>query len=188
MNKVSIGATLILVVYLGNAISEVFVRENHSARYQRADPMLLSDSGGNPWALPDPRQERGRLPSYITDPKYATKEDIETRLNHADKAQQESGAYPQQQGQTSYGTPSGLPQVPQIYAPYGMSYGIQPGYPTYPAYPSYPGNPGYGGLPGMGSTYPGDITGFGGDPLITPYGNIYGNVLPYQEITPTPGH
>jgi hypothetical protein len=182
MNKVSIGVTLILVVFLGNAISEVYVRENHSAQYQRADPMLLAGSGGNPWALPDPRQERGRLPSYITDPKYATKEDIETRLNHADKAQQESGAYPQQQGQSIYGTPSGLPQLPQIYAPYGMSYGIQPGYPAYPAYP------GYGGLPGLGMPYPGDITGFGGNPLITPYGNIYGNVLPYQDITPTPDH
>jgi len=180
MNKVSIGVTFFLVVFLGNAISEVFIREDHSAPYQRADHMLLAGSGNNPWALPDPRQERGRLPSYITNPKYATKEDIETRLNHADKAQQESGAYPQQQRQTSYGTPLGLPQVPQIYTPYGMSYGIQPGYPAYPGYP------GYGGLPGLGSPYPGDITGFGGNPLITPYGNIYGNVVPHQETTPIP--
>lgn len=84
----------------------------------------------------------------------------------------------QQQGQTGYGLPSGLPQAPQIYAPYSMPYGIQPGYPAYPAYP------GYGGFPGMGSPYMGDITGFGGNPLITPYGNIYGNVVPYQDTRP----
>jgi hypothetical protein len=181
MNKVSIGVSLILVVFLGNAISEVLIREDHSAPYQRGDQTLLADSGANPWALPDPRRERGRLPSYITDPKYPTKEDIETRLNHDNKAQQERSTNMQQQGQTGYGLPSGLPQAPQIYAPYSMPYGIQPGFPAYPAYPAYPG---YGGFPGMGSPYMGDITGFGGNPLITPYGNIYGNVVPYQETRP----
>ncbi|MGD2160625.1 MAG: hypothetical protein PVG12_07245 [Gammaproteobacteria bacterium] len=182
MNKVSIGVSLILVVFLGNAISEVFIREDHSAQYQRADQMLLAGSGDNPWALPDPREQRGRLPSYITNPKYPTKEDIETKLNHDNKAQQDRRTNTQQQGQVPYGAP-GLPQVPQMYAPYSMPYGIQPGYPAYPAYPAYPG---YGGLPGMGSPYMGDITGFGGNPLMTPYGNIYGNVVPYQETRPVP--
>ncbi len=181
MNKVSVGISLILVVFLGNAISEVLIREDHSARYQRADQMLLAESGGNPWALPDPRRERGRLPSYITNPKYPTKEDIETRLNDDNKAHQGGSTNTQQQGQTPYATPPGLPQVPQIYAPYSMPYGMQPGYPAYPAYP------GYGGLPGLGSPYMGgDITGFGGNPLMTPYGNIYGNVVPYQETRPVP--
>jgi hypothetical protein len=181
MNKVSVGISFILVVFLGNAISEVFTREDHTAQYQGADRMLLAESGGNPWALPDTRRQRGGLPSYITDPRYPTREDIETKLNHGNREQQESGTSRQQQGQQGYGSPLGLPQVPNIYTPYGygMPYGVQPGYPAYPAYP------GYGGLPGMGSPYMGDITGFGGNPLVTPYGNIYGNVVPYQETAPT---
>jgi hypothetical protein len=178
MNKVSVGISFILVLFLGNAISEVFTRDEHTAQYQGADRMLLAESGNNPWALPDRRQERGRLPSYITDPRYPTKEDIETKLNHGNKEQPDSGRYTQQQGPAGYGVPPGLPQIPNIYSPYGMPYGMQPGYPAYPAYP------GYGGLPGMGSPYTGDITGFGGNPLITPYGNIYGNVVPHQETAP----
>jgi hypothetical protein len=39
-------------------------------------------------------------------------------------------------------------------------------------------------MPGMGTPYMG-APGFGGNPLITPYGNIYGNVVPYQEKQPS---
>jgi len=193
MKKVSIGIAFLLVVFLGNAISEGFIRGGAPMQYQQADQMLIAESGGNPWARPDPRQQRGRLPSYITNPRYATQEDIETKLNHGNKEQNNS-AQPaqqmqqhqlQQQQQPGYGAGVGLPQIPHIYAPYSaMQYGYQPGYPSYPSYPSYPG---MGGAPGMGSPYMGNIPGFGGNPLVSPYGNIYGNVVPYQQAAPSSG-
>jgi hypothetical protein len=68
-----------------------------------------------------------------------------------------------------------------------MQYGLNPGYPAYPGYPSYPG---WGGLQGLGTPYMGNITGFGGNPLLTPYGGIYSNVVPYQQqqtTTPSSG-
>jgi len=188
MKKVSIGIAFLLVVYLGNAISEGFIRGGAPVQNQHADQMLLAESGGNPWARPDPRQERGRLPSYITNPRYATEEDRVTILNHGNKEQNSSGRPAQQQRQQQqnqqqqlpgYGAGVGLPQIPHIYAPYsGMQYGYQPGYPSYP---------GMGGVPGLGTPYMGNPPGFGGNPLVSPYGNIYGNVVPYQQTAPSSG-
>jgi len=174
MNRASVGIAFITVVILDNAISEDFSRGDNPAQYQGASQVILAGSGDNPWAAPDPRQRRGRLPSYITNPKYATKEDLETKLNDGNKQRSNSSipAQPLQQVQPGYGAPLGLPAVPHIYAPY-----YQPGYPAYP---------GAGMMPGMGAPYMGN-PGFGGNPLITPYGNIYGNVVPYQESKPSSG-
>jgi len=175
MNKVSVGVAFVLVVFLGDAISDGFSRGDDTTQYQGANRVLLADSGDNPWAIPQQRRRRGGLPSYITDPKYATKEDVETKLSDGNKEQSNSGkqAQPQQQAQPGYGAPLGLPAVPNIYAPYsGAPYGYQPGYQTYPAYP------GSGVMPGLGTPYMGGGTGYGGNPLLTPYGNIYGNVPP----------
>ena len=189
MKKVSIGIACLLALLLGDAISEGLMHNGALMQYQRADPMLIAGSGDNPWALPDPRQRRGQLPEYITNPQYATQEDIETKLNRGNQQQNLGGIPAQQQQlqqqQPGYRTGVGLPLIPQIYAPYsGMQYGYQPGYQAYPAYPSYPG---LGGLPGLGTPYMGNITGFGGNPLLTPYGNIYGNVVPYQQTQPSSG-
>ncbi len=233
MKKVSIGIALLLAVLLDDAIAEGFIQGGASV-HQRAGQMMMADSGGNPWALPNRGQQRGQLPEYITNPRYATQEDIETKLNFNSSQQniygqpvpqqqfQQPQQLPQQQfqqplpqqqsqqqlpqqqyqqqqyqqqqyqqqqyqqqPQPGYGTGMALPQLPYIYAPYtGAMYGYQPGYPTYPALPSYPG---LGALPGVGAPYTGNITGFGGNPLLTPYGNIYGNVLPYQQAVPSTG-
>ena len=168
---VSVCIAFVLVVFLDNAISGGYSRGEDPAQYQGASQMLLAESGDNPWARPRQRQGAGGLPSYITNPKYATKEDVETKLNDGNKQRSSSGipAQPLQQVQPGYGAPLGLPAVPQIYAPY-----YQPGY------------PGAGMMPGMGMPYMGG-PGFGGNPLITPYGNIYGNVVPYQESRPSSG-
>ncbi len=171
---VSVGVAFVLVVFLGTAISGGITRGNDPAQYQGANQVLLADSGDNPWARPQQRQGTGGLPSYITNPKYATKEDVETKLNNGNKQRSNSGipAQPQQQAQPGYGAPLGLPTVPHIYTPYSAQpYGYQPGY------------PGAGMMPGMGSPYMGG-TGFGGNPLTTPYGNIYGNTVPYQQTQP----
>ena len=170
---VSVGVAFVLVLFLGNAISGGLARGDDPALYQGANQVLLAESGGNPWARPQQPHRGGTLPSYITNPKYATKEDVETKLNDVNK-QRSSGnqVQPQQQVQPGYGAPLGLPAVPHIYTPYPASpYG-------YPAYP------GAGMMPGMGTPYMGG-TGFGGNPLITPYGNIYGNVMPYQQTQPS---
>lgn len=168
---VSVCIAFVLVVFLDNAIAGGYSRGEDPAQYQGASQMLLAESGDNPWARPQQRQGAGGLPSYITNPKYATKEDVETKLNDGNKQRSSSGmpAQPLPQVQPGYGAPLGLPAVPQIYAPY-----YQPGY------------PGPGMMPGMGMPYMGS-PGFGGNPLITPYGNIYGNVVPYQESRPSSG-
>lgn len=177
MNMVSVGVAFVLVVFLGNAIPGGYTRSDDPAQYRGANQVLLAESGGNPWARPQQQQRGGMLPSYITNPKYATKEDVETKLNDANKQRSNSGKPVQpQQAQPGYGAPLGLPAVPHIYTPYPASpYGYQPGYPAYP---------GAGMMPGLGTPYMGG-TGFGGNPLITPYGNIYGNVAPYQETQPS---
>ncbi len=169
---VRVSVAFVLVVFLGNAISGGYSRGDDPAQYQGASQMLLAESGDNPWARPQQRQGAGGLPSYITNPKYATKEDVETKLNDGNKQRSNSGmpTQPQQQVQPGYGAPSSLPAVPHVYTPY-----YQPGYPAYP---------GAGMMPGMGTPYMGG-TGFGGNPLITPYGNIYGNVAPYQQTQPS---
>lgn len=173
MKMVSVGIAFVLVVFLGNAISDGYSRGDYPAQDQGANQVLLADSGDNPWARPPPQQGTGGLPSYITNPKYATKEDVETNLNDANRQRGRGGnpAQPQQQIQPGYGAPLGLPAVPYIYAPY-----YQPGYPGYP---------GAGVLPGMGAPYMG-APGYGGNPLLTPYGNIYGNVVPYQDQNTQP--
>ena len=219
MKKVSIGIALLLAVFLDGAIPESFIQGGASL-HQRAGQVVAA-SGGNPWALPDSRQRGGQLPEYITNPRYPTQEDIETKLNFRSSRQNVYGQSAQQQLQqqqlqqqqlqqqqlqqqqlqqqqlqqqqlqqqqqllSGYGSGMALPQIPYIYAPYsGMMYGYQPGYPTYPALPSYPGS---GTVPGLSAPYTGNVTGFGGDPLLTPYGNIYGNVLPYQQTVPSTG-
>ena len=220
---------LLLTLFLDDAISDGFIQGGASL-HQRAGQMVIAASGGNPWASPDPRQQRGQLPEYITNPRYPTQEDIETKLNfrssqqnlygqsvqqqlpqqqlqqqqlqqqqlqqqqlqqqqlqqqqlQQQQLQQQQQQPQQQQLQPGYGSGMALPQLPYIYAPYsGMMYGYQPGYPAYPALPSYPG---LGAVPGLGAPYTGNITGFGGNPLLTPYGNIYGNVAPYQQAVPS---
>ncbi|MGB5277308.1 MAG: hypothetical protein WBO16_17625 [Gammaproteobacteria bacterium] len=201
MKKVSTGIAFLLAVFLSNATSEGLINGGALPQYQQAGQMFVAASGGNPWAVPAPRQQRGQLPEYITNPRYATQEDIQTKLNQSNSQQNTYGQplqqqqfqqqqlqqqqLQQQQLQSGYGAGMGLPQLPYIYAPYsGMLYGNQPGYSTYPALPSYPG---LGGVPGLGSPYMGNTTGFGGNPLLTPYGNIYGNGLPYQPTAPSVG-
>jgi hypothetical protein len=171
MNMVSVCIALVQVVFLSNVIAGDY-SNNDPAQYQGANQVLLAESGGNPWARPQQKQDTGGLPSYITNPKYATKEDVETKLNNGNRQRSNSGivTQPQQQFQPGYGAPLGLPAVPYIYSPYYQ-----------PAYPAYPGA---GMLPGLGTPYMGS-PGFGGNPLITPYGNIYGNVVPYQGTQPS---
>ncbi len=176
MKRVSVGIACVLVVFLGDAISEVFSRDGNPAQHQGANQVLLADSGGNPWAVPAERQRNDRLPAYITNPKYATKEDLETKLNDGKKGQYNSARPVPQPRPPGYGAQLGLPAVPNIYAPYsGAPYGYQPGFPAYP---------GAGVMPGMGTPYMG-TPGFGGNPLISPYGNIYDNVVPYQGTQPS---
>ena len=172
MNWASVGIAFALVVFVGNAISDGYTRDDTRAQDRGADPVLLAGSGDNPWALPNHRRQGGRLPEYITNPKYATEEDIETKLDYGKQDQRNTVQQPQPV-QPGYGAPLGLPAVPHIYTPYG--YGYQPGYPAYP---------GMGTLPGMGVPYTGD-TGFGGNPMVTPYGNIYGNPSPSQGTQPS---
>ena len=170
MNRAGVGVAFVLLVSLGNAISDNYSRGDDPVRYQGAGGMLAAGSGGNPWALPEPRRGDSRLPEYITNPKYATEEDRKTRLDYGGQ-QNSSGNSPQQQVPQGYGAPLGQPAVPNVYMPYsGTPYGYQPVYPMYP---------GFGGLPGLGTPYMGD-PGFGGNPLLTPYGNIYGTGVPYQ--------
>lgn len=178
MNRASVGIACVLTVFLGNATADVYTRGDDPAQHQRVQRVLVADSNGNPWAIPDQNRRQRGLPEYITNPKYATQEDVETKLDYG-KKQIPGGGVPQQQPrQPGYGAPPGVPAVPNIYAPYsGVPYGYQPGYPMYP---------GFGTLPGMGTPYTGD-TGFGGNPLITPYGNIYGPVRPYQGTEPSSG-
>ena len=229
----------LLTLFLDDAISDGFIQGGASL-HQHVGQMVIAASGGNPWASPDPRQQRGQVPDYITNPRYPTQEDIETKLNFRSSQQnlygqsaqqqlqqqqlqqqqlqqqqlqqqqlqqqqlqqqqlqqqqlqqqqlqqqqlQQQQLQPQQQQmQPGYGSGMALPQLPYIYSPYsGMMYGYQPGYPAYPALPSYPG---LGAVPGLGAPYTGNITGFGGNPLLTPYGNIYGNVAPYQQAVPS---
>ena len=171
MNRVSVGVAILLAVVLDNAISDGYSRGDAAGRYQGASPVLAAGSNGNPWALPDRRRNTGRLPEYITNPKYATDEDRETKLNYGKKDNDQSGRSVQQPIPQGYGAPLGSPAMPNVYAPYGY----------YPGYPMYPG---FGGLPGLGAPYTGE-TGFGGNPLITPYGNIYGPVRPYQGTEPS---
>ena len=171
MKRVSVGVAFVLAVVLDNAISGGYSRDDAAAQYRGASPVLAAGSSGNPWALPDPKRNTGRLPEYITNPKYATDEDRETKLNHGRTDNRQSGQPVQQPIPQGYGAPQGLPAVPNVYAPYGY----------YPGYPMYPG---FGALPGMGVPYTGD-TGFGGNPLITPYGNIYGTVPPNQGTQPS---
>ena len=171
MNKVSVGIAFLAVIFLGNAISEDSSRGDDPAQYNGANQMLLAGgSGGNPWAIPEPKQQGETLPSYITDPKYATDEDLETKLNHGNQQRGGGNNPAQQQIRPGYGAPLGLPAVPNVYTPYtGVPYGYQPGYPMYP---------------GMGVPYMGNGTGFGGNPLLTPYGNLYGSESPYQQTQP----
>ncbi len=176
MNGVSVGVAFVLMVFSGNAISDSYTRTDNAVRHRGTGQVILAGSGDNPWALPDQRGSRGGLPDYITNPKYATQEDRETKLNYGKKEQRNSGQPAQQPIPQGYGAPLGLPAVPHIYAPhYGVPYGYQPGYPVYP---------GMGTLPGLGTPHMGD-TGFGGNPLLTPYGNIYGTGVPYQETKPS---
>ena len=165
MKRVSVGVACVLAVMLDNAISDDYSRGDAAARNRGATPVLAAGSNGNPWAVPDRRGNTGRLPEYITNPKYATDEDRETKLDYGKKDNHQSGQAVQQPIPQGYGAPMGVPAVPNIYAPYGY----HPGYPMYP---------GYGTYPGLGSPYTGD-TGFGGNPLVTPYGNIYGTTTPY---------
>lgn len=175
MKRVSGGVAFVLVVFLGNAISDALSRDENPVQYQGANQVQLA-AGDNPWAIPPQRQQKGRLPEYITNPKYPTKEDIETKLNDGKKEKHSSDKPVQPQAPPGYGGQLGLPAIPNIYAPYSTTpYGYQPGYPAYP---------GAGVLPGMGTPYMGD-PGFGGNPLLSPYGNIYGNVVPYQGTEPS---
>lgn len=179
MNRVSVGVAFLLAGFLSNAISEGFSRGDNPAQYRGANQVLLAGSGDNPWALPEQRQYRGNLPEYITNPKYATEEDVETKLNRGARQQHNSSNTQQPQVQPGYRAPLGLPAVPNIYAPYsGTPYGYQPGYPAYP---------GAGVMPGMGAPYMGGSPGFGGNPMITPYGNFYGNTVPSQGAQPSAG-
>lgn len=201
MKKVSTGIAFLIVVFLGDAISENYIYQDGPGQYQSPGPMFTAESGGNPWAIPDRRQQGGQLPGYITNPRYPTREDIETNLNRGDTPQNLVGQ-PQQQmqqqtqqlqqpQQSGYGGVMGSPQIPSLYSPYsGMLYGYPPAYqtvptvPSYQTYPSLPTYPGMGAVPGVTTPYMGNITGFGGNPLLTPYGNIYGNVPPYQQTIP----
>ena len=170
MNRASVGIAFAMLTFLSNAISDNYSRGDDPARYRGAGAVLAAGSGGNPWALPEPQRGNSRLPEYITNPKYATEEDRKTKLDYG-KRQNSTGNPAQQQVPQGYSPTPGVPAVPNIYTPYtGVPYGFQPGYPMYP---------GFGGLPGLGTPYMGS-PGFGGNPLMTPYGNIYGNVVPYQ--------
>ena len=149
MNRAGVGVAFVLLVSLGNAISDNYSRGNDPARYQGAGGMLAAGSGGNPWALPEPRRGDSRLPEYITNPKYATEEDRKTKLDYGGQ-QNSSGNSPQQQVPQGYGAPLGQPAVPNVYMPYsGTPYGYQPVYPMYP---------GFGGLPGVAGQSKGEET------------------------------
>ena len=172
MDRISVGIAFVLIVLTREAIPDGYSRGDAAARDRGAGQVLLADSRGNPWALPERRRQDDRLPEYITNPRYATEEDVETKLDYGKSNGQNNTGPAQQPAPQGYGAPLGLPAAPYIYAPYGY----QPGVPMYP---------GYGGVPG--APYMGD-PGFGGNPLLTPYGNIYGNTVPYQGQDPSSGN
>ena len=176
MNRVGVGIAMLSAAFAGAAISDGYTRGDDPAQRRGAKHVILAESGDNPWALPD-RRQGGKLPDYITNPKYATEEDRETKLNYGNKERNNNAHPVQQYPPAGYGAPLGLPAVPHVYTPNtGIPYGYQP---------AYPGYPGMGVMPGLGTPYTGD-TGFGGNPYITPYGNIYGTT-PYQQTTPPTG-
>lgn len=174
MNRISVGVAFVLIVLTRDAIPDGYSRSDAAVRDRGAGQVLLAESGGNPWAVPQQRRRDGRLPEYITNPKYATEEDVETKLDYGKDNGQNAARPAQQPAPQGYGAPLGLPAAPYIYSPYGYQSGV----------PMYPG---YGGVPGVGAPYMGD-TGFGGNPLLSPYGNIYGNTVPYQEQGPSSGN
>ena len=173
MNWSRTSVVLFLIVFIQDSVSEGLTNNIDYADESFASGDLsgerLAGSGDNPWALPDPWQQR-EPPAYITNPRYVTPEDLEPARKKEDK---EKPAQQEQMYQPGYVSPYGTYSTPMMGTPYG---GL-PGYMNYP---------GMGGLPFYGMPYFGNIPGFGGDPLLTPYGGSnwpgmpYGNMAPYS--------
>jgi hypothetical protein len=123
--------------------------------------LYVAGSGDNPWALPQTQKHKPQGPSYQVNPHYVTPEDIES------DSLSESKRRSRERGSASKGAPDNNYRTRQQGLPYGqqsLPYGITPGY-TAPGYGGY-----YGGYYG-GSPW-GDVgaPGFGGNPMLYPYG------------------
>lgn len=127
--------------------------------------MHVAESGGNPWALPRPQREKPRGPSYLVNPHFVTPEDIE-----ADSTPEPDRKQKRKRRSSSTERPEDYYTDRQPEWPYGSGY--MPGY-QWPGYGGY-----YGSLPGMDGGAP----GFGGDPLLYPYGGM-GLGDPYNMMT-----
>lgn len=157
---------LFLVLFIKNAVSNDSEVADGPFVFRQLQVDLLADSGDNPWALPDPWQQR-EPPSYITNPRYVMPEDLEPKQK-ADKAEQYK-----QQGQTyrpGYGPPYNMYNTSPLP---GMPYGDLPGLMI---------NPGIGGQPYYGMPFSGGAPGFDGGPLPAPYRGR--STVPYENVTP----
>ena len=169
MNWSRASAVLFLIVFIQDSVSEgledhQFANESFVSNHSRVES--LADSGDNPWALPDPWQQR-EPPSYITNPRYVTPEDLEPAEQKDEKGKP---AQREQIYQPGYVSPYGMYAPPMMGTPYG---GI-PGFMNYP------------GMGGYGMPYFGNVPGFGGDPLRTPYGGSNWPSMPYGNVAPYP--
>lgn len=126
--------------------------------------VFIAGSGDNPWALPRPHREKPKGPSYQVNPHYVTPEDIEAdSLPEGDRKQRKRGSS-ETAGSSGNNDSSRQPDLP-----YGLNY--MPGYPM-PGYGGY-----YGGLPGVDGNI---LPGFGGNPMLYPYGGGMGLEDPYN--------
>ena len=169
MNWSRTSVVLFLIVFIQDSVSEglgdhKLANESFASGDSRVAP--LAGSGDNPWALPDPWQQR-EPPSYITNPRYVTPEDLEPARK---KEEQEQPAQQQQTYQPGYISPYGVYSTPMMGTPYGG----MPGFMTYP------------GMGGYGMPYFGNIPGFGGDPMLSPYGGSNWPGVPYGNVAPYP--
>lgn len=121
----------------------------------------IAGSGDNPWALPQTNNEMPQGPAYQVNPHYVTPEDIKSdslKENVHRSRSHESGST----------APESSNRGRQQGYPYGLNYA--PNY-TMPGYGGY-----YGGFPGIDYGAP----GFGGDPMLYPYGGDMDMGDPYN--------
>lgn len=119
---------------------------------ENVQDLYVAGSGDNPWALPQENRAKTQGPAYQVNPHYVTPEDLKPdSLDETDRRSLKRGP-------SSTNAPESTYRGRQQVSPYGMNY--LPGYVA----------PGYGGYYGGFSGMYGGAPGFGGDPLLYPYG------------------
>jgi hypothetical protein len=127
--------------------------------------LYLAGSGDNPWALPQTQsyREKPQGPAYQVNPHYVTPEDVKK------DSLDETAHVPRKRGSGSTDTPERNYRSRPQELPYGLNY--MPGYAM----------PGYGGYYGGFPVLEGDgAPGFGGDPMLYPYGYSMDMADPYN--------